>query len=61
MIGDEISQYPIDFKARFGVDYSKFPVKPVKVREVQKLIWHTQLAYHNGGDFLTRFLTVIPT
>lgn len=51
LFGDEISQYPIDFKARFGVDYSKFPVKPIKVREVQKLIWHTQLATHNGGDF----------
>lgn len=51
LIGDEISQYPIDFKARFGVDYSKFFVKPFKVREVQRLIWHTQLASHNGGDF----------
>lgn len=51
LIGDEISQYPIDFKARFGVDYSKFSVKPIKVREIKKLIWHTQLASHNGGDF----------
>lgn len=51
LLGDEIAQYPIDFKARFSVDYAKFPVKPVKVREVHKLIWHTQLASHNGGDF----------
>ncbi len=47
----EISQYPIDFKAQFGIDYSQYPVKPVGIREVKKMIWHTQLATHNGGDF----------
>lgn len=51
LIGDEVGQYPIDFKARFGVDYSRYPVKPVNAREVNRLIWHTQLAAHNGGDF----------
>ena len=51
LIGDEISQYPIDFQARFGMDYSQYPVKPVGIREVNRLIWHTQLAAHNGGDF----------
>ena len=51
LIGEEISQYPIDFKARFGIDYSQYPVKPVGIREVKKMIWHTQLATHNGGDF----------
>lgn len=51
LFGDEISQYPIDFKERFGIDYSKYPVKPVGIREVNRLIWHTQLAAHNGGDF----------
>lgn len=51
LIGEEISQYPIDFKARFGIDYSQYPVKPVGTREVKKMIWHTQLATHNGGDF----------
>lgn len=51
LIGDEISQYPIDFKERFGINYSKYPVKPVGIREVNRLIWHTQLAAHNGGDF----------
>ena len=51
LIGDEIVQYPIDFKERFGIDYSQYPVKPVGIREVQRLIWHTQLASHNGGDF----------
>lgn len=51
LIGDEISQYPIDFKERFGLDYSGNPVKPVGVREVKRLIWHTQLSSHNGGDF----------
>ena len=47
----EISQYPIDFKAQFGIDYSQYPVKPVGIREIKKMIWHTQLAAHNGGDF----------
>ena len=51
LVEDEISQYPIDFKARFGIDYSQYPVKPVGIREVNKLIWHTQLSAHNGGDF----------
>ena len=51
LIGDEIGQYPIDFKVRFGVDYSQYPVKPIGIREINKLIWHTQLATHNGGDF----------
>lgn len=51
LIEDEISQYPIDFKERFGIDYSKYSVKPIGIREVNRLIWHTQLATHNGGDF----------
>lgn len=51
LFGEEIAQYPIDFKERFGVDYSQYPLKPVGIREIQKLIWHTQLASHNGGDF----------
>lgn len=51
LIGNEVSQYPIDFKERFGIDYSKYPVKPVSIREVNRLIWHTQLSSHNGGDF----------
>lgn len=51
LIGDEIAQYPIDFKERFGIDYSQYTVKPVGIREVNKIIWHTQLSSHNGGDF----------
>lgn len=51
LIEDEISDYPIDFKERFGIDYSKFTLKPIGIREVNKLIWHTQLSTHNGGDF----------
>ncbi|MBD5085614.1 MAG: hypothetical protein HDT33_11340 [Clostridiales bacterium] len=51
LIGDEIDQYPIDFKERFGIDYSQYPVKPIGIREVNRLIWHTQLSTHNGGDF----------
>lgn len=51
LIGNEVSQYPIDFKERFGIDYSQYPVKPIGVREINRLIWHTQLSSHNGGDF----------
>ena len=51
LIEDEIEQYPIDFKERFGIDYSQYSVKPVGIREVTRMIWHTQLSTHNGGDF----------
>ena len=51
LLEDEISQYPIDFKARFGIDYSQYTIKPVAIREINRLIWHTQLSSHNGGDF----------
>lgn len=51
LLEDEISQYPIDFKARFGVDYSQCTIKPIGIREIKRLIWHTQLSSHNGGDF----------
>ena len=48
---EEIGQYPIDFAARFGIDYSRYPLRPIGIREVNRLIWHTQLSAHNGGDF----------
>lgn len=47
----EIEQYPIDFHARFGIDYAQYPVRPIGIGEVTRMIWHTQLATHNGGDF----------
>lgn len=56
LIGDEKERYPIDFKAEFGIDYSRFPLKPVGLREINRLIWHTQLSYHNGGDFFNEVL-----
>ncbi len=51
LIEDERSLYPIDFKEKYGIDYSQNPVKPFGIREVNKLIWHTQFQFHNGGDF----------
>ena len=60
LIGEEIDQYPIDFKARFGIDYSRYPVKPVGIREVSRLIWHTQLSAHNGGDFFNEVFDAHP-
>lgn len=56
LIEDEIAQYPVDFKERFGIDYSTFPLKPVGIREIQRLIWHVQLSYHNGGDFFNEIM-----
>lgn len=56
LVEEEIDQYPIDFKARFGIDYSQYPVKPIGIREVNRLIWHTQLSAHNGGDFFNEIL-----
>lgn len=60
LIEDEISQYPIDFKEHFGIDYSQFPVKPVGIREINRLIWHTQLSTHNGGDFFNEIFDAHP-
>lgn len=60
LIGDEIGQYPINFKERFGIDYSQNPVKPFGIREVQRMIWHTQLASHNGGDFFNEIFDSHP-
>ena len=60
LIGDEIGQYPIDFKERFGIDYSQYPVKPIGIREVKRLIWHTQLSSHNGGDFFNEIFDSHP-
>jgi len=51
LIGEEIGQYPIDFQARFGIDYAQYTPRPLRLREVTRLIWHSQLSTHNGGDF----------
>lgn len=56
LIEEEKSLYPIDFKERFGVDYSLFTPKPLHFQEVTRLIWHTQLGAHNGGDFFNEIL-----
>lgn len=60
LIGEELEQYPIDFKARFGIDYSQYSVKPVGIREVTRMIWHTQLSTHNGGDFFNEVFDAHP-
>lgn len=60
LIEDEVSQYPIDFKEHFGIDYNQYPVKPLGIQEVNRLIWHTQLATHNGGDFFNEILADHP-
>ena len=60
LIGDEISEYPIDFKARFGIDYGGFEPRPIGIREVNRLIWHAQLSTHNGGDFFNEIFDAHP-
>ena len=60
LFGDEIAQYPINFQERYGIDYSQFPVRPIGIREVNKLIWHTQLSTHNGGDFFNEIFDAHP-
>jgi len=51
LMEDELSLYPLDFKESFGIDYASFPLRSVGIREVNRMIWHTQLSTHNGGDF----------
>ena len=51
LFGEELSRYPIDFKEMYGIDYSQYPVKPIGVKDIHRLIWHTQLSSDNGGDF----------
>jgi len=56
----EKGKYPIDFKEEFGVDYSQMTLQPVRIREVTRLIWHTQLSTHNGGDFFNEIFDAHP-
>lgn len=52
--------YPIDFKERFKIDYSTFTLQPIRIREINKMIWHTQLSSHNGGDFFNEIFDSHP-
>lgn len=56
----ERGKYPIDFKAEFGIDYCQMTLQPVRVREITKLVWHTQLSTHNGGDFFNEIFDAHP-
>lgn len=56
LMEDEIAQYPIDFKERFGIDYSKYTPRPVGIREINRLIWQVQLSMHNGGNFFAEIM-----
>ena len=60
LLEDEAEQYPIDFRARFGIDYSQYSLQPVRLREINRLIWHTQLSTHNGGDFFNEIFDSHP-
>ena len=56
LMEEEISRYPIDFLAEYGIDYSTCTVKPVTIREVKRLIFQNQLSAHNGSDFFVEVL-----
>ena len=60
LIEDEENQYPLDFKECFGIDYSQYSLQPVHIREITRLIWHTQLSTHNGGDFFNEIFDFHP-
>ncbi len=60
LMGDQLGMYPIDFKERFGIDYSQYKPQPLAIREVSRLIWHTQLSAHNGGDFFNEIFDAHP-
>lgn len=60
LVEEERALYPIDFKERFGIDYSVFDLKPVRLREVTRMVWHTQLSSHNGGDFFNEVFDAHP-
>jgi len=60
LIAEEKEQYPWNFKERFNLDYSQNPIQPVGIREVSRLIWHTQLSTHNGGDFFNEIFDYHP-
>ncbi len=60
LFDEEIEMYPIDFKEMFDIDYSKYPLKPLSVKEVNKLIWAVQLSSSNGGDFFNEVLDSHP-
>ena len=60
LIEDEICHYPIDFQKRFGICYDRYPLKPVGLREINRMIWHMQLSTHNGGDFFNEIFDAHP-
>ncbi len=60
LIENEEAQYPIDFKARYGIDYNQYTLQPLHIREINRMIWHTQLSTHNGGDFFNEIFDSHP-
>lgn len=60
LIENELEQYPIDFKERFHTDYSGYAPRPVGIKEITRMIWHTQMSSHNGGDFFNEVFDAHP-
>lgn len=53
---EEKDLYPINFKERFNIDYSSFPIKKLNIKDITKLIWSVQYSSHNGGDFFDEIM-----
>lgn len=56
----EKSMYPIDFKEKYGIDYTLFEPREVKAEDISKLIYHQQYSSHNGGDFFNEIFDAHP-
>lgn len=56
LMGEEISRYPIDFKAEYGVDYEAMTRQPFRLEEINRMIWCAQLSTHNGIDFFSEIM-----
>ena len=51
LFDEEKKLYPIDFKDKFGIDYSQSAKKKISIRDITRLIYSPQISSHNGGDF----------
>lgn len=60
LFGEEIARYPINFLKEYDIDYDAMTPRPVRVNEVNRLIFHTQFSVHNGGDFFNEILDMHP-
>lgn len=57
LIGQENDdKYPLDFKEMFGIDYEKMKVKPIRTKEIQRLILNVENYTDAGHEFFVQLL-----